>query len=116
MGEVAQTEHARRRGLQEYQQLDENRAMLFVFDTAGTHCFWMKDTFIGLDMIWIDADKKVVFIKKNAQPCTQKVCPVFCPDVQALYVLEVNQGMVSAIGLDVGDRVYFEFPPAGPLE
>lgn len=114
IGEVAQTEDARRRGLQGYRQLDKGRAMLFVFDANDNHCFWMKDTCIGLDMIWIDSDKRVVFIKENAQPCQQEVCPVFCPDVQARYVLEVNQGMVSAMGLKVGDRAYFEFPPPSP--
>jgi uncharacterized membrane protein (UPF0127 family) len=45
--------------------------MLFVFEKEDLYSFWMKNTLISLDMIWIDENKKIVFINKNTQPCPQ---------------------------------------------
>jgi len=50
----------------------------------------MKDTPIALDMLWIDSDKKIVSIKKNAKPCGLYQCDIIDPKVKSLYVLELN--------------------------
>ena len=78
-----------------------------MFEEEARHAFWMKNTFIALDIIWTDADKKIVFIKENATPCYDGECLSIAPTQKALYVLEVNAGTVKDSGLRLGDRVHF---------
>ena len=83
-----------------------NEAMLFVFPEEGEYPFWMKNTLIPLDIIWINQEKEVVFIGENLQPCKEEYfCPLVRPDKNAKYVLEVNKGIVEKIGLEVGDKM-----------
>ena len=103
--ELAQTEAQRDTGLMNRKSLDKNKGMLFIFGEVGFYPFWMKNTLIPLDMIWIGADKKIVFISENAQPCKILICPVIVPLAKAEYVLEINAGVVSVAGLKVGDDV-----------
>jgi len=105
--ELAQTPEQRNRGLMFRNKLEENRGMLFVFDHEGVYSFWMKNTFIPLDIIWLNENKEVVYIEKNAQPCLEDKCPSFKPDKEAKYVLEINGGMVDKIGLKLGDYLTF---------
>jgi uncharacterized membrane protein (UPF0127 family) len=87
------------KGLMFRSYLGRNKGMLFVFEKEGIYPFWMKNTFIFLDIIWIDKNNKIVFIKKNAQPCLPAqigediVCPLVDPRVDAKYVLEINTGV-----------------------
>ena len=83
--------------------------MLFVFEKEGIYPFWMKNTLIPLDIIWLDRDGKVVFIKEDAQPCTNHICPKINPNKKAKYVLEVNSGIIKQIGLSVGDKMKIEY-------
>ena len=69
--------------------------------------FWMKNTLISLDIIWIDENKEVVFIKRSAKPCRADPCEIFKPDKNAKYVLEINGGLAEKIGLRVGDGLEF---------
>jgi len=71
------------------ESLPEKKGMLFVFPTSDIHDFWMKNTIIPLDMIWIDNQFKVVHIA-NAQPCTEDPCKIYAPRTLAKYVLEIN--------------------------
>ena len=87
----------------ELQHLDENKGMLFIFDTLALYPFWMKKTLIQLDIIWMDKNGKVVFIGRNSQPCKTLVCPVISPSVLASYVLEINAGISDKLGIKVGD-------------
>ena len=103
--EIAKTETERERGLMFRQGLAENSGMLFIFEKTGVYPFWMKNTFIPLDMVWISEDKKVVFIHKNAQPCVEgTICEIIDPRVQADYVLEMNAGESDKAGISVGDK------------
>ena len=106
--EIAETSAERSRGLMYKEHLDENKGMLFVFDRESIHVFWMKNTLIPLDIIWINKNKEIVFVKKNAQLCKTENCPTIQPDKEAKYVLEINAGMADKIGLSVGDRLAFE--------
>ena len=106
--EVVQKLEERERGLQNRESLDENAGMLFVFTKSAKHSFWMKNTLIPLDMIWIDHYQKIVYIKENAAPCKIHPCEIYSPDKDALYVLEVNAGYVKEKGLKVGDRAEFK--------
>lgn len=94
-------------GLMFRKSLAENEGMLFIFDSDEKYSFWMKNTLLPLDIIWIDRDKKVVFIKENAQPCADEYCPTINPDAYARYVLEIKAGISEKIGLKVGDEVYY---------
>lgn len=105
--EVADTPQSRERGLMWRKKLDRNRGMLFIFDVPGEYAFWMKNTYIPLDIIWIDENKRVVFISKNTQPHLCSNPPVINPRVRAKYVLEVNAGISDEIKLKIGDEVKF---------
>ena len=87
--------------------LDENSGMLFVFDQSGEYPFWMKNTLIPLDIIWVNNEKKVVFIHENAEPCGNDLCIAIDPHTDAKYVLELNAGAVEKINLKVGDSLQF---------
>ncbi len=101
--ELAKTEEARAKGLMFRKSLDKNKGMLFIFNQEGIYPFWMKNTLIPLDIIWLSKDSKVVFINKSAQPCVESSCPEINPEVNAQYVLEINAGVSDEIGLNVGD-------------
>jgi uncharacterized membrane protein (UPF0127 family) len=103
--ELAQTPQEQLKGLMFRESLDRDKGMLFVFKFEGKHSFWMKNTLIALDIIWIDNEGEVVFIKRGALPCLGKVCPSIYPDKKATYVLELNAGVADDVGLKVGDKV-----------
>lgn len=104
--EIADKEDTRLRGLMFRERLDEDKGMLFVYESEDIYSFWMLNTLIPLDIIWLDKNKKVVFIKKDARPCgEEKDCLGINPQRPALYVLEINAGLSDKIGLSVGDRI-----------
>lgn len=105
--ELAITPGERTDGLMFRKYMPEDRGMLFLFPDEDNHSFWMKNTLIPLDIIWIGRDKKVVFIKPYAQPCASRYCPVITPDKKAKYVLEVNGGICEKIGLKIDDTLDF---------
>ncbi|MDP2966818.1 MAG: DUF192 domain-containing protein [bacterium] len=106
--ELAITTQERTRGLMFREKLDLDKGMLFIFENGGEYSFWMKNTLIHLDIIWINKDKEVVFISKNTQPCKSDPCPTINPDKKAQYVLELNGGITDKIGLEVGDKIIFD--------
>lgn len=95
------------KGLMYRDALAHDSGMLFVFPREEAFSFWMKDTFIPLDILFISRDKKVVTIHKNAAPCTTLVCPRYTATANALYVLEVNAGFADRYGIKEGDVVAF---------
>ncbi len=106
--EVASSFSARMKGLMNREFLAEGDGMLFVFSNKDKHAFWMKNTLISLDIIWIGENKEVVYIAKNIQPCKSIVCPSVSPDKPTKYVLEINGGKADEIGLKTGDKADFE--------
>jgi uncharacterized protein len=96
-----------KQGLMFRKSLDQNRGMLFVFKKEDKYPFWMKNTLIPLDIIWINAEKEVVFINKNTQPCLENYCQSIKPDKNAKYVLEINSGLTDKINLNLGDKLIF---------
>lgn len=107
--ELALTSEEQSRGLMFRDHLDQDRGMLFVFQEEGIYPFWMKNTLIPLDIIWIGEDQKVVFISRNAQPCGSLSCPMIYPEEKAKYVLEVNAGVSDEIELVVGSEVAINY-------
>ncbi len=106
--EVVQKEEDRLRGLQFRQSLAPHGGMLFIFPETQRQSFWMKDTLISLDIIWIDSTQRVVHIEHNVPPCPQDPCPIYAPAGLALYVLEINAGQAAQLKLQLGDRAEFK--------
>ncbi len=105
--EVVSQEKDLQRGLLFRQSLAQNAGMVFIFSHSGKHSFWMKDTLIPLDMIWMDYARRVVHIEQNVPPCHRDPCPTYTPQNDALYVLEINANLVPQIGLHIGDEMEF---------
>jgi len=105
--EVVGKEEDMRRGLQFRSFLGESKGMLFVFTESARHAFWMKDTLIPLDMIWLDQDQRIVYIERQVPPCAVDPCAVYVPEQNALYVLEINAGHAGDMGLRVGEQMRF---------
>lgn len=106
--ELAVLPEERAKGLMYRQRLDSDRGMLFVYEDEGLYNFWMKNTIIPLDMVWISPDKEVVFIARDVKPCKVEPCPIIYPGRKAKYVLELNANVSTKIGLEIGDRLRFE--------
>jgi uncharacterized membrane protein (UPF0127 family) len=99
--EIARTDSERQRGLMYRQKLDPGRGMIFLFAEPEKHMkFWMKNTYIPLDMIFIGPDKHVVFVEENAEPLTTMSRG---PDEEeSQFVLEVPGGWARAHGVERG--------------
>ena len=106
--EVAKNRFTIAKGLMFRKNLLENEAMLFVFNQEGNHSFWMKNTLISLDIIFLDKNKKVVDIAKNTQPCQSDECPSYRNQQPAKYVLEIKAGLAEKIGLKIDSALMFE--------
>lgn len=106
--ELAETQEERSKGLMYRESLDQDKGMLFIFDQEKEHSFWMKNTLIPLDIIWINKDKEVVDIEKNVQPCVQEECEIFKPNDKAKYVLELNAGESDKTNIKIGDTLIFK--------
>lgn len=108
--EVMREPRTRERGLMFRREMDENHGMIFVFPRPDHQVFWMHNTILALDMIFIRADRTILGIVKNATPETDD--PREVPG-DALFVLEVNGGFSDRHHLIAGDRVELtDVPPA----
>lgn len=93
------------RGLMFRIHLPWNAGMLFPYANEEPRTFWMKNTLIPLDMIFVDSSSKIVEIKENVPPCEQEECPTYPSIEPAQYVLEVNAGFVKEKGIRLGDQL-----------
>jgi uncharacterized membrane protein (UPF0127 family) len=103
--EIADTPGKRELGLQYRRELADNRGMLFLFPAEKENVFWMKNTPIPLDMVFIDASHQIVGIVENAVPFSTEARSVSVP---SQFVLEIKGGLSRRYGFGVGDRVRFE--------
>src|SRR5712692_4518329 len=103
--EIADTPAKREMGLQYRRELATDRGMIFLFPVESEHAFWMKNTPIPLDMIFISSDYKIVGIAEQAAPFSLDSRSV---DGASRYVLEINGGLAQKYGFKKGDRVRFE--------
>lgn len=102
--EIAENETERNRGLMYRPYMPDSVGMLFIFQERAPLGFWMKNTHIPLDIIYVDSDKKIVSIQKNARPYSEENLPSLSP---AQYVVEVNAGYVDRYRIKVGDAIRF---------
>jgi len=103
--EIADTPAKREMGLQYRRELASDRGMLFLFPSEARQSFWMKNTPITLDMIFIDRERKIVGIVENSAPFSLEPRSVAAP---SQFVLEINGGLARRYGIRTGDRVRFE--------
>ncbi|RMD83201.1 MAG: DUF192 domain-containing protein [Candidatus Dadabacteria bacterium] len=105
--EIAATPEKRTRGLMWREKLGADEGMLFVFDDARPRSFWMKNTPLPLDIVFIGPDRRVVAIAEHTEPYSTRAIPSGAP---ARWVLETNAGFCRKHGVLVGTEV--ELPPA----
>lgn len=100
---VAESEAARQKGLSGRKKINQDQGMLFVFTRNEPQSIWMKGMRFPLDIIWLDKDKKAIWIKENAEPCEEGNCEIFTSDKDAKFVLEINAGEAKKLGLKIGE-------------
>ena len=109
IAEVADDEHERTLGLSFRDSLDADRGMWFVFDREGARSFWMIEMRFSLDLIWVDAERRVVDITHEAPPpapgTPSSALPTYSPATPAQYVLEINGGLARRLQIEIGDVV-----------
>jgi len=102
--EIADTPASREYGLMFRKHLDQDAGMIFVFKAPEHQQFWMKNTIIPLDMIFADANGKIIGVVSNAAPFSEAIDAV---DGDSQYVLEVNGGFCERHGVKAGDTLRF---------
>lgn len=103
--EIAETEYEVQTGLMNRNNMKENRGMFFIFPDVAIHSFYMKNTKIPLDIIYIDENLKIASFAENARPLDEKG---LSSQVPIQYVLEINAGLAEKHLLEIGDKVEFE--------
>ena len=105
--EIADNEDSRRKGLADRLGIEDNYAMLFVFDSIDRHQMWMKDMKFSVDIIWMNEKKCIVHVQHNVKPDAEPY-EKYKPPVPAKYVLEVKAGIAKRASATVGLVVKFD--------
>lgn len=103
--EVSDTPQAEALGLGDRTSLPKDHGMLFVLDASSSACFWMKDMHFPLDIVWLSAERRVVYLEQNVSPDTYPHS--FCPAAPAKYVIELNAGATAPLGIAQGQTLQF---------
>jgi len=106
--EVAADDPTREQGLMFRDRMAEDRGMIFLFPASGVYPFWMKNTIIPLDMIWIDDARRVLSVAHDVPPCKADPCPSYPPAGAARYVLETAAGVAKKHRVEAGSALKFE--------
>lgn len=102
--EIADNDYEVQTGLMHRKSMKNDRAMLFIFPDSRMRSFYMKNTYISLDIIYIDKDKHIVSIQEHTNPLDETPLPSKFP---AKYVLEINAGLSNKLNINVGDSIAF---------
>lgn len=100
--EFAYDEATIRQGLMWRREMDANQGMLFLMGDEQPRSFWMKNTYIPLDIIFANSDKEIVSIQRNTTPLSEDQV---LSEQPAMYVLEVNAGIADKFKLQEGDKL-----------
>jgi uncharacterized membrane protein (UPF0127 family) len=106
--ELATTSEQQALGLMFRDSMPADQGMLFIFPNEAPRSFWMKNTRIPLDIMYFDKNLKMVSISADTPPCRVARCPSYPSTGPAMYVLELNAGMASELGVVVGDRLILD--------
>lgn len=109
--DIANTPEERATGLMKHESLGENESMLFVYEEEGDRSFWMKNTTIPLDIIFMDSEMEVINIEAaDPEPNTaDENLASYQSERPAQYVLEINQNRSEEIGLEKGEKMEIGF-------
>jgi uncharacterized protein len=108
IADLALTQDQQIKGLAIRNHVNESEGMLFVFQHPSRQSFWMKDMKFPIDIIWLNANRSVVYIVSNLEPCPIRgYCPGFLPDSDSLYVLETSAGFSQRHNVRVGTQIHF---------
>ena len=111
--EIATTPAEQEHGLMDRTSMPAEHGMLFVFPDSQPRTFWMKNTLIPLYILFFDADRHLVTIQADAQPCKADPCQLYPSNESARYVLELNAGTAAKLGARKGDVITFSGMPSG---
>ena len=103
--EIADTAEKQALGLMFRDSMADDEGMIFVFPNEAPRSFWMKNTRIPLDIMYFDKDLKMVSISADTPPCRVSRCPSYPSTGPAMYVLELNAGKASELGVGPGDKL-----------
>jgi uncharacterized protein len=106
--ELATNDETRAQGLMYRDSLPDGTGMLFLFARDDEYPFWMKNTLIPLDMIWVTSDHRIAAVSHDVPPCKADPCPSYPPHAISRYVLEVAGGVAKKHGLKAGDALRIE--------
>ena len=102
--ELAKTQEEQIKGLMQRSSLDQDKGMLFIFEEEAIYPFWMKNTLVPLDILWINSNNEIIYIARNVQPCKEQ-CFSISPNNNARYVLEINANLSEKYDFNIGDRL-----------
>jgi uncharacterized membrane protein (UPF0127 family) len=105
--ELAISAEEKQLGLMFREKLNLDQGMLLVFKDEDFHFIWMKNMKISLDILWLDKEKRIVHIERNVPPCKKPPCASYSSKIPAMYVLEIQAGMVDKKKLKLYDRLEF---------
>jgi len=106
--EIADTQEKQVLGLMFRDTMPADEGMIFIFPNEAPRSFWMKNTRIPLDIMYFDKDLIMVSISANTPPCRVSRCPSYPSIKPAMYVLELNAGTASELGVGPGDRLLID--------
>jgi uncharacterized protein len=106
--EVADTIDQQIQGLMFRTFLADDAGMLFTYSDDDIRSYWMKNTLIALDIIYLNRAKQIITIHHAVPPCKQDPCPSYDSESPARYVLELRGGRARELKLQRGDRVFFQ--------
>jgi uncharacterized membrane protein (UPF0127 family) len=109
--ELARTPEEQAQGLMFRESLPARSGMIFLFSDAAPHQFWMKNTMIPLDIVWLDGSGRVLFVSANTPPCRADPCPNYGPELPAPVVLEIAGGMAAKERVVVGSTIRLDDVP-----
>jgi len=109
---IADTPEREMYGYMFQREVKDTEGMVFVYPEAGMHPFWMKNTLVPLDIIWMDDAFAVLHIE-TAPPCKADPCPSYGTPRMSRYTIELKAGAASREGLKVGDTIQVSFPGDG---
>jgi len=103
--EIADTQQKQTLGLMYRDEMAADHGMLFIFPNEAPRSFWMKNCRIALDIMYFDKDLNMVSASLDTQPCRVRSCPAYPSKAPAMYVLELNAGKASELGIGPGDHL-----------
>lgn len=102
---IADNDSARMKGLMFVKNLPENEGMLFIMEDEAQVNMWMKNTYIPLDMIFVNSNKEIVSMAENTKPLSTEI---ISSKNKVKYVLEINGGLAKKSGLKIGDKINYQ--------